>query len=594
MKYERNLMVAMRDGVRLATDVYFPDGGGPWPVLLERTPYDKLGTELVKAAGFFARHGYAVALQDVRGREASEGDWYPFREEAPDGYDACAWLAAQPWCDGRIGTIGLSYSGCTQVGLGALAAPGLAAQWISMGPQNYRDAAMRQGGALELRFLIYAFRMAATSKEARTDPVARIALQRAHENVGKWLLPPGRVPPKPGVSPLKFTPGIERWAHDILREGDYRPYWADAPALSVIPHYDRYPDVPITYLSGWYDTYIRGTLGNFGEMRRRHAAPTRLIMGPWTHGVTTLGVSYAGDIEFGPDAALHYDDARLRWFDATLRGRDAGWLQGEPPVSIFVMGGGSGRRTPTGRMLHGGRWRQLPTWPPAAVTPRSLHLRAGGRLTWQAPTGGEPADRYLYDPADPVPTVGGSISAAENVIPAGGYDQRGGPGVFGSRDDLPLASRPDVLVYSTEPLPDDIEVTGAVEVVLWASSSAPDTDFTAKLIDAYPPNPDYPEGYELNIADSIVRARYRSDGETADPPLEPGRPYELRIRLYATSNVFCAGHRIRVHVSSSNYPRFDINPNTGAALGENQVMRTAIQTIFHDVDRPSRVVLPTV
>ena len=590
MKRERNVMVAMRDGVRLATDLYFPDGDGPWPVLLERTPYDKLGTELVKSAGFFARHGYAVALQDVRGREVSEGEWYPFREEGPDGYDTCGWLVQQPWCNGQIGTIGLSYSGCTQVGLGALGAPGLASQWISMGPQNYRDSAMRQGGAMELRFYIYAFRMAATSKEAQADPVKRIALQRAHNEVGKFLLPPGRVPPKAGLTPLKYTPGIERWVHDVLRHGDYRPYWSDAPALSILERYDTYPDVAITYMSSWYDTYVRGTIGNYVEMTKRHKSPTRLLMGPWTHG--GQGVAFSGDVEFGPDAALHYDDARLRWFDATVRGRDAAALAKEPPVSIFVMGGGSGRKTPAGRMMHGGTWRQLPAWPPAGAEARALHLRAGGRLTWEAPAAGEAADRYVYDPADPVPTVGGSISAAENIIPAGGYDQRDGPRVFGSRDDLPLSARADVLVYSSEPLAKDLEVTGAVEVVLWCASSAVDTDFTAKLIDAYPSNPDYPEGYELNVADSIVRARYRSNGESADPPLEPGRPYELRIRLYATSNVFCAGHRIRVHVSSSNYPRFDPNPNTGAPLGESQVTERALQTVYHDVDRPSRVILP--
>jgi putative CocE/NonD family hydrolase len=335
-------------------------------------------------------------------------------------------------------------------------------------------------------------------------------------------------------------------------------------------------------------------------------------MGPWIHGGANLDLSYSGDAEFGPDAPLGYDQFRLRWFDAVLRGGsparsspaeafgrrgtgDAGnGGREESPVQIFVMGGGSGRKVPgSGKLDVGGRWRAEQEWPPARTEYTPFYLQPGGGLTPHSPPAGAAPSRYVFDPADPVPTIGGNISVGYDIMPGGGFDQRGGPHVYGARDTLPLSARRDVLVFSTPPLARDVEVTGTAVVHLWAASSALDTDFTAKLIDVYPPNPDYPDGYELNIGDSIIRARYRSGRERPEP-LEPGRPYEFTITLYPTSVLFRRGHRIRLHVASSNFPRFDVNPNTGGPLGVDQARVIATQTVFHDAARPSRVILPII
>lgn len=593
--FERNVKVPMRDGVPMAADIYWPARGdqklaGPLPVILERTPYGKLMTGAVKAAKYFARHGYISVWTDVRGRYASEGEFYPFREEGPDGYDTVEWVLKQPWCNGQILTVGLSYGGCTQVGLGAAGAPGIAAQFISEGPNNYHDGAMRQGGAMEYRFFIYAYRMAASSRQAAADPVIKASLEKAHKEVGKYLK---YYPMKTLISPLRHTPGIEKWVNDVLKHGEYRPYWSTAQALAPQEFYDQYPDVPIYWLSGWYDTYIRATITNFNEMSRRKQSPQKLIMGPWIHGVSPIGESHSGDVDFGPDAAVDYDDLRRRFFDEVLGRKTSGVLD-EPPVRIFVMGGGSGRRTEDGKMDHGGRWRLENEFPLARAVQTPFYLRADGRLTTEPPQSGEKeSTQYRFDPRDPVPTIGGSISAAANIIPGGGFNQRGRPDVFGAKDDMPLGYRPDVLVFTTPPLSEDVEVTGPMKVTLHIASTAVDTDFTAKVIDVYPPNPDYPDGYELNISDSIIRARYR---ESWDEPklMTPGEAYKLEIPLYATANLFRQGHQIRVHISSSNFPRFDVNPNTGAPLAENGVTQVAVQTVFHSPDRPSQIVLPLV
>jgi putative CocE/NonD family hydrolase len=589
VRCERNQMVRLADGTRLATDVYLPDGTpGPWPAILERTPYDKLRADLVLSAKYFAGHGYAVVLQDVRGRYASEGEWYPFGNEGPDGVEAVAWVREQPWCDGRVATMGLSYSSCTQTSLAALNPPGLAAQFVSMGFHNYHTASMRQGGALEVRFFLYAFMMGATSREAIADPVIRTALERGWQDIRAWLR---HAPPKAGLTPLRHVPSYERWILDIWRHGDYDAYWRSRPGYSIDDLYDQHADVPVYFCGAWYDSYARSTVTNYVELSRRKRAPVRLIMGPWIHGGANIDLPYAGDADFGPDAPLGYNHFRLRWFDAVLRGARNGLLQ-KPPVAIFVMGGGSGRKVVgSGRLDVGGRWRFEQEWPLRRAEPRPFYFHPGGGLSPQRPPAGAAPSRYAFDPADPVPTVGGNISVGYEIMPGGGFDQRA-PHPPGSVP-LPLSARRDVLVFSTPPLDREIEVTGTVVVHLWAASTAPDTDFTAKLIDVYPPNRDYPDGYELNIGDSIIRARYRESFE-APALMEPGRPYRFTITLYPTSLVFQAGHRIRVHLSSSNFPRFDVNPNTGGPLGVEQVAQVAVQTVFHDADRPSHVVLPII
>ncbi|MFZ0218156.1 MAG: CocE/NonD family hydrolase, partial [Candidatus Dormiibacterota bacterium] len=591
---ERGVMVTMRDGVRLATDLYLPaaSGGrapGRYPALLERTPYSRQGLGSVATARFFARHGYAVALQDVRGRYDSEGEWYPFALEGPDGYDTVEWLGTRDWCDGQVGTIGLSYSGSDQHALATLAPPHLAAMFASEAMSNYHTGSMRQGGAAELRFLVYALWMAADAPQSLADPALRAAVQHESENVERWLR---RTPMKPGVSILRNFPSIERWITDVVRHADYDDYWKQ-PGYNVEEHYDEHADVPIHLLSGWYDSYTRASTDNFVELRRRKRGPVRLIVGPWVHGGETMRQSWSGDADFGVDAPLDdYDGYRLRFFDAALKRLDTELLE-EAPVRIFVMGGGSGRRLPSGRLDHGGRWRDEQEWPLQRARPTPHYLWADGSLRAEPPGAGPAATTYRYDPGAPVPTVGGNISAATAVMPAGGFDQRGRPELLGCDDDLPLNARHDVLTFQTAPLDRDTEVTGPMSVHLWVSSSAVDTDFTAKLIDVYPPSRDYPDGYALNIGDGIQRARYRDDRARATP-MTPGAVYELEVVLYPTSNVFAAGHRIRLDVSSSNYPRFDLNPNTGEPLGVSGRSIAADNTIHHDAEHPSHLTLPLV
>ncbi len=589
---EYNVTLRARDGTRLATDIYRPAlNGRPvedrFPALIERTPYDKLRQLGVNSARFFARHGYVVALQDVRGRFASEGEWYAFAHEGPDGYDAVEWLASRPYCDGQVGTIGLSYSGSDQHALAALNPPHLRAMFVAEGMSNYHTSAMRQGGALEQRFHVYAFRMAESSREALADRALGETLRKAHTQVREWL---GRAPLKPGASPLRLVPSYERWLLDITTHGDYDEYWKQ-PGLNIEDKYDQHANVPIYFLSAWYDTYPRAVTENYQQFARRGKGPCRIIFGPWTHGSATIALPYAGNVDFGAEAAEDYDGLRLRWFDRWLKGLDTG-LDEEPPVRVFVMGGGDGRRDLEGRMRHGGRWRLENEWPLARVVATSYYLQAGGGLGLEPPAPALPS-AYRYDPSDPVPTIGGSISAAEHVLPAGGYDQREREGLFGCKTHLPLAARPDVIVFCTPPLPRDLEVTGPIAVKLWASSSAVDTDFTAKLIDWCPPNEDYPEGYALNLADGIIRARYRESRERPEM-MVPGTVYPFTITLYPTSNLFKAGHRMRLDVSSSNWPRFDVNPNTGEPLGRHSRRVMAENTIYHDPEHPSHVVLPVI
>ena len=313
-------------------------------------------------------------------------------------------------------------------------------------------------------------------------------------------------------------------------------------------------------------------------------------MGPWTHG--GWGVSYAGDVDFGPDAVMDdYNGYRLRWYDRWLKGIDNG-VEQEKPVRIFVMGKGDSRKDPNDRLRHLGIWRNEADWPLPDTQYVPYHLHADGALSPDPPQASAPS-RYSFDPRDPVPTIGGGLSAGGDVLPAGAYDQQCGERFFGAQGTLPLAARSDVLVFQTPPLKKDLEVTGPLTVKLWASSSAVDTDFTVKLIDVHPPNPDYPAGFAQNISDSIIRARYRNAREQAEP-MVPERIYEFEIVMYPTSNVFAAGHRIRLDVSSSNFPRFDVNPNTGGPLGRDRRLVIAENAIYHDPEHPSHIVLPVI
>ena len=588
---ESNTMVPMRDGLRLATDIYLPakngtPADGRFPVILERTPYDKAAPGSVTKGKYFARRGYVCVIQDVRGRFKSDGEWYAFAKEAPDGYDTVEWLAAQPWCDGKIGTMGDSYAGSDQSALATLNPSNLATMIVGVGASNYYHGSMRQNGALEQRFLIYAFRMATTSKEAEADPGLKAALNRIFTHEMPQIV--NEFPLKEGATVLSRLPSYERWAIDILTHGDYGDYWKQR-GYAIAEYYDEHADVPTLYLGGWYDSYARNTCESFMALSKMKSSPQHLMMGPWTHAA--YEVTFAGDIDFGTEAHLDYKDLKLAWFDHHLKGLStevADW----PAVRVFTMGTGDGRLNYEGRLNHGGYWRDEADWPLPGTGLTPYYLQGDGSLSTDVPANGSfPASTFTFDPKNPVPTIGGGISAANPIMEPGAYDQRGRPDFFGCRDSQPLNLRGDVLSFQTEYLSNEVEVTGPIEMHLWASSSAVDTDFTAKLIDVYPPFAEYPEGMAINIADSIIRARYRNGWESSEF-MTPGQPYEFVFQLYPTSNVFGRGHRIRVDISSSNWPRFDVNPNTGGPLGLDGEFKTAHQTIYHDADCPSHIVLP--
>lgn len=607
---ESNVRVPMRDGVRLATDVYRPARGGKavsgrFPVVMERTPYGRNVTSFrditqanpktpktrAEVAATYVRQGYVVVFQDCRGRYDSEGEFVKYLSEGADGFDTCRWLTAQPWSDGRIGTIGLSYAAHTQVALACLNPPGLKAMFIDCGgfSNAYQDG-IRQGGAFELKQVTWAYNLGLESPEAQNNPKLMAALKGVDLKAAF-----ADMPWKPGHTPLSLIPDYEAYVLDQWRHGNFDAYWKQV-GIYAEGSYDRFADAAMVHMSGWYDAYSRTATDNYVGLSKRKKGPVRLIMGPWTHGGRST--TYSGDVEFGPGAALDalghadYDTQRLAWFDRHLKGSDR--ADPDPPVRLFVMGGGSGRKTPEGRLLHGGRWRTERAWPipDAAVTAYNLH--ADGRLsTDNPPAAGKPMT-YDFDPARPVPSIGGTITSGEPLMRGGGYDQREGPTVYGSRQPYrPLAARPDVLVFQTPALTEDVEVTGAIEANLWVASDGPDTDFTIKLIDVYPPSEDYPEGFALNLTDGILRCRYRDSWESSSP-MTPGESYPIKVTAFPTSNLFKAGHRIRFDVSSSNFPHFDVNPNTGAPEGTGLTRRIARNTVFVDSGRPSHVLLPVI
>lgn len=346
-------------------------------------------------------------------------------------------------------------------------------------------------------------------------------------------------------------------------------------------------------VGSWYDMHTSATLRDYVNLRRRFKSPVRLIMGPWTHGEEPLYRSYAGDADFGAAAMFDYNDERRRWFDQTLKGIDTGVLD-DPPVKLFIMGGGTGRKrrdapTPSLRLDHGGYWRWEHEWPLARTRWTRFYFHPGGGLSPQPPSDTGGSTTYRFDPDNPVPTVGGALSGGPTGLglAPGGWDQRD------PRTGIPLNFRPDVLTFQTDPLPEEVEVTGPLKATLFVSSDAPDTDFTAKLIDVYPPSADYPNGYALILADGIIRMRYR-EGYEAAKLMEPGRVYEVEIDLSATANRFMPGHRIRVDISSSNFPKYDVNPNTGEPLGRHRNRRVAHNTLHHSAAYPSHIVLPII
>ncbi len=586
-----HVMVTMRDGVRLATDLYFPTENGArlpgkFPAILERTPYNKDGAGK-DWAPYFTAHGYVCVSQDVRGRFASEGTWRMLTGDPADGFDTAAWIVKQPWSDGGIATIGTSYVGGTQHALAESGAPGLKAMVPVDAMSNTGYFGIRNGGAFELRWMNWIFfHTAPIGSAASRDPATRTVLEEAERHVRQYL---EALPLRPGMTPIRLAPEYEAWLIWAMSHGENDSYWKQ-PGLGVVDQLAAYKDVPVYLVGGWYDSWARSTTMNYEALSKSKKGPVKVILGPWIHGENTH--SAHGQVDFGREAAIDALAFRLRWYDRWLKNIPNG-AETDPPVRIFVMGGGSEARVAEGRHLHGGHWRDEREWPLARTRFTPYYIHAGGTLSAEKPAEAAASIRYDFDPRNPVPTIGGNISSAMGIMLQGAWDQKCGEHVWNCKDQLPLSARRDVLVFETPPLKEDTEVTGPIDVKLWASSSALDTDFTAKLIDVHPPSPDFPAGIDMNLEDGIIRARFRNSLERAEL-MQPGEIYEFTIRLYPTSNVFTAGHRIRLDISSSNFPRFDVNPNTGEPLNDYRRLITATNTMYMDQKHPSHIVLPVI
>ena len=560
-------MVAMRDGVGLATDVYRREGAKPTAVLLARTPYNKEGIvggsvtfDILRAV----QAGYVVVVQDVRGRYASEGVFNPHIQETADGVDMLAWTAVQPWSNGKVGMFGGSYLGGTQLLPARENPPALQAIAPAIAFSDGYEGCSYQGGAKVLHDLRWV--------------VANIVPAEIERRVARGETPinsdiPLDVDGAFNERPLATHPLIQAYApfyREWLTHRSDDAYWQQS---SITANYEQMA-VPALHMSGWYDIFPWSTFQNYMGLRDRGGSDKarqnqRVIIGPWTH------MNFSGSFperEFGwagSAAAIDLPGIHLRWFDRWLKGEDNG-IDKEPPVMIFVMGIDE--------------WRSEADWPLPDTQYRPYYLHSGGRantlhgdgtLSTELPSD-EPADVYLYNPLRPVPTVGGQV-----ILPGGN--------ATGPRDQREVELRDDVLVYSTAVLQHPLEVTGPIELRLFVSSSARDTDFTGKLVDVYP------NGRSLILTEGILRARYRHSF-TEPELLEPGEIYELRLNLWVTANVFLPGHRLRLEVSSSNFPRFDRNSNTGGdmAIETAEVYETAVNHIFHDKKRPSHLILPII
>jgi uncharacterized protein len=574
----RDVMVPMRDGVKLAADVYLPARAGTGapvrlPTLISRTPYDKSG--LRAEAEWYAQHGYAVVAQDVRGRFRSEGTFYPFIQEGPDGYDTIEWAAAQDWSNGKIGTFGASYLAWDQYRAAMERPPHLVAMFANVGGAEFYQEFAYPGGAPNLAWGIWIAKSAETSPPAQTNADAKRVLTSILQNPAEWF----RQSPQQRASVFQPFPVHRRIYQDYITHTQYDDYWRD-PGFSTPAGWQRIKDVPILFISGWYDYFGNGVLKNFVQLSKLQKTEKQLVMGPWPHGV---GGSACGDGFFGNAALTSVRELTLAWFDRWLRDQAPGSL-GET-VRYFRMGGGNGAADERGRRTHGGTWLTAAAWPPPSGRALTLYLGGDGRLIRDRAADAAPRT-FTYDPADPVPTIGGRYGVG-GWTPNCFQNQVCRPGILGCNNSEPLAARSDVLVFATEALPDDLEVTGPVRARLWVSSDAPDTDFTAKLIDVAP------DGYAAILADGQFRVRYR-DGFSRERPLKAGEIAAVDIDLGATSNLFAKGHRIRVDISSSNWPQVDINPNTGAPVNANQSSRKARNTVYLDGKRASYVELTVV
>lgn len=591
---EMNVMVPMRDGIELATDIFFPaESGkrldGKFPVIFQRTPYNK---ELMESNSidFYCSNGYIMIFQDCRGRFNSEGIFSKYVNEPEDGYDAIEWIANQPWSNGKTGMQGASYGAHVQASAAKLNPPHLSTIMLTVGgTSNGWRHAIRSYGAFCNKQLTWAFNN--LTKET-PDPVVRQRMK--DESVLDWFQ---ALPLKKGLNPLASDPEIEDYIFEMMEHSDYDEYWKQM-GFNWEEYYDQTSDIPMIHISGWYDNYCQTAIDNYSGLSKIKKSPVRLLMGPWIHNT---GLTYAGDVEFGKDAENPANqDWQIKWFDHFLKGEQNG-IEEEAPVKFFVMGTGDGHKDENGRLFHGGAWHTADRWPLPETEYVNYYLHEGGILSPSEPGGNEASVTYIFDPENPVPTIGGSMASTQPVWSGGAFNQREKPykgdpdrGFYGSKPPyLPLSARKDVIVYQTEPLKQDLQVIGPVVIKIHASSDCRDTDFTAKLVDVYPPSRDYPGGYDMNITDGIIRARYRKSPEKAEL-MTPGEVYEFTIIPFPTANLFKKGHRIRLDISSSNFPNYDVNPNTGEKIGFSLRSVRASNTIYHDSAKPSSVILPVV
>lgn len=568
--FERNIDVPMRDGCVLKADLFRPDSPDKLPVLLNRTPYDKKFPQIsynTLDAIRAAQRGYNVVFVDCRGRFESPGTFTCFVDEPRDGYDTIEYVARQPWADGQVGSFGASYMGATQWLAATQVPPSLKAMVPSITASDYHDGWTYQGGAFSLFFnvswLMSNLALARLMREREESAEARkelAAIMGTMDNMRERM----------DFMPLRDYPLFRAGApyfFDWLEHPYYDEYWRKL----CIEEYHAKINVPTLNVGGWYDIFQGGSVRNYVGMKARGANDAarmpRLVMGPWYH--TLPLASLVGQVDMGyrsSYASIDYDGMQLDFFDQWLKGRRGG---DQAPVRLYVMGAND--------------WRDESEWPLPDTEWRRYYLHSRGNansafgdgaLSTEAP-GNEPPDSFLYNPLNPVPTNGGGLCCYHNAVPGGAFDQ------------AMVEHRSDVMVYSTEPVSEDLEVTGPIKLTLYASSSAPDTDFTAKLVDVTPC------GFARNLTDGIIRARVR-ESQSEPKLMTPGKVYEFTIDMWSTSNLFKAGHRIRLEVSSSNFPRFDRNHNTGHELFTDAETRPALQTVMHDRGFASYLTLPVI
>jgi putative CocE/NonD family hydrolase len=550
--------VPMRDGVKLYADVYLPARAGKWPVIVTRTPYgvqrDGVHEEMIP----FAQNGFAVVMQDVRGRYESEGQWDPFRAEGRDGHDTIEWAARQPWSNGKVASQGGSYLGHVQWGAISQAPPSLVAAVPRVASTSIYHNWAYFGGAFRLSFNFGwgVVRMPHRIMQPQYWHASAVSPEELrYENV-LWTLPLG------SADLASSGTAVKHW-RDWVEHSSYDAYWK---AISDEEHFDKVK-IPLYTQGGWFDIFLAGTLNGYTGVRAKGSAEARknvkLWVGAWGHGPSQK----FGEVDFGPTANRSNAERELRWYNHYLKG-EANGIDREPPVEIFYMGAN--------------KWKHEADWPiPGTVfkpmylasTGEANSLRGNGTLTWQKPSGAA-QDSYVYDPKNPVMTLGGNNCCGTPTL-AGPYDQR------------PVERRDDVLVYSSDILREPLAIAGPVKMKLHAATDGPDTDWMVKLVDVYP------NGYAMNVAEGILRARFRK-GLDRPELLKPNEAYEFEIDLVGTANVFERGHRIRVDVTSSNFPQFDRNLNTGEPLATATKIRVAKQTVFHSPERPSAIVLPVV